>query len=76
MRVSSVERILGWVGGEVSRMMEVLLACHPEDLDLLHPTFTTPDLTVLTRLDDLGLVAAAQLLEPDRATIECRVVDD
>ena len=43
---------------------------------MLHPTFTTPDLTTFCRLDELGLVAVGQLLEPDRATIECRVVDD
>ena len=43
---------------------------------MLHPTFATPDLTTFCRLDELGLVAVGQLLEPGRATIECRVVDD
>ena len=48
----------------------------PKDLDVLHPTFAAPDLTVFCRLDELGLVAVGQLIEPDRATIECRVVED
>lgn len=43
---------------------------------MLHPTFATPDLTTFCRLDELGLVAVGQLIEPDRATIECRVVED
>ncbi|MBN9176439.1 MAG: ISL3 family transposase [Microbacterium sp.] len=41
-----------------------------------HPTFATPDLTTFCRLDELGLEAVGQLLEPDRAVFECRVVDD
>ena len=41
-----------------------------------HPTFATPDLTTFCRLDELGLEAVGQLLEPDRAVLECRVVDD
>ncbi|WP_447949788.1 ISL3 family transposase [Microbacterium aurum] len=41
-----------------------------------HPTFATPDLTTFCRLDELGLQAVGQLLEPDRAVLECRVVDD
>ena len=48
----------------------------PEDLDLHHPTFVTPDLTTFCRLDELGLQAVGQLLEPDRAVLECRVVED
>ena len=55
-------------------MMEVLHARHlPEDLDVHHATFATPDLSVFCRLDELGLVAVGQRLEPDRAVIECRV---
>ncbi|MGV9769275.1 transposase family protein, partial [Microbacterium sp. NPDC003461] len=38
-----------------------------------HATFATPDLTVFCRLDELGLVAVGQRLDPDRAVIECRV---
>ena len=57
-------------------MMEVLTLAIPKDLDVLHPTFATPDLTTFCRLDELGLVAVGQLIEPDRATIECRVVED
>ena len=46
-----------------------------EDLDVLHATFVTPDLTVFCRLDELGLVAVGQRLAPDRAVIECRVAE-
>ena len=41
-----------------------------------HPKFVTPDLTTFCRLDELGLQAVGQLLEPDRAVLECRVVED
>jgi len=37
-------------------------------------TFTTPDLTTFTGLDELGLVAVGQRLEPDRAVLACHVV--
>ncbi|MFN7149866.1 MAG: ISL3 family transposase [Microthrixaceae bacterium] len=40
------------------------------------PTFVTPDHTTFCRLDELGLEAVGQLLEPGRAVLECRVVDD
>ena len=39
-------------------------------------TFADPDLTTFCRLDDLGLQAVGQRLEPDRAVLACRVVDD
>jgi hypothetical protein len=48
----------------------------PEDLDLHHPTFAAPDLTTFCRLDELGLEAVGQRLEPDQAVLECRAVDD
>lgn len=38
-------------------------------------TFTTPDLTTFTGLDDLGLKVTGQLIEPDRAVLACRVLD-
>ena len=38
-------------------------------------TFTAPDLTTFTRLDELGLAVVGQRLEPDRAVLACRVVD-
>jgi transposase len=38
-------------------------------------TFTTPDLTTFTGLDDLGLTVVAQRLEPDRAVLDCRVIE-
>ena len=38
-------------------------------------TFTRPDLTTFTRLDDLGLEVTGQRLEPDRAVLACRVVE-
>jgi hypothetical protein len=36
-------------------------------------TFTTPDLTMFARLDELGLVVVGQRLEPGRAVLACRV---
>jgi transposase len=42
---------------------------------VLHATFANPDLTTFCRLDELGLEAAGQRLEPDRAVIECRVAE-
>jgi transposase len=38
-------------------------------------TFTCPDLTTFCRLDELGLEAVGQRLEPDRAVLACRVVE-
>ena len=38
-------------------------------------TFTRPDLTTFTRLDELGLEVTGQLVEPDRAVLACRVVE-
>ncbi|MCW3158793.1 ISL3 family transposase [Micropruina sonneratiae] len=37
--------------------------------------FATPDLTIFCRLDELGLVAVGQMVEPARAVIACRVVE-
>jgi len=37
--------------------------------------FACPDLTVFCRLDELGLVAIGQRLEPERAVLACRVVE-
>jgi transposase len=54
-------------------MMGVLTPTHPEDLDVSDATFNDPDLTTFARLDELGLVAVGQRLEPDRALLECRV---
>ncbi len=42
---------------------------------MFHGTFATPDLTSFCRLDELGLEAVGQHLDPDGAVIECRVVD-
>ena len=36
-------------------------------------TFADPDLTTFCRLDDLGLVAVGQRIEPGRAVLACRV---
>lgn len=41
-----------------------------------HATFAAPDLTTFCRLDELGLEAVGQHLEPDRAALECRVAED
>ena len=57
-------------------MMEVPTPIHPKDLDVPHATFTRPDLTTFTRLDELGLVVVGQRLEPRRAVLACRIVDD
>jgi len=38
-------------------------------------TFADPDVTTFARLDGLGLQVVGQFLEPDRAILECRVVD-
>ena len=40
-----------------------------------HATFHAPDVTTICRLGELGLEAVGQLLESDRAALECRVVD-
>jgi transposase len=48
---------------------------HLEDLDVADATFTRPDLTTFTGLDDLGLEVTGQRLEPDRAVLACRVVE-
>ena len=40
-----------------------------------HPTFDAPCLTTFCRLDELGLQAVGQHLEPDRAMLQCRVVE-
>ncbi len=42
---------------------------------MLHATFTAPCLTTFCRLDELGLEAVGQHLSPDRAVLECRVVE-
>ncbi|WP_425307415.1 ISL3 family transposase [Ammonicoccus fulvus] len=38
-------------------------------------TFTAPDLTTFTGLDELGLEVTGQWLEPERAVLACRVVE-
>ena len=38
-------------------------------------TFTCPDLSTFTRLDELGLVVTGQRLEPGRAVLACRVLE-
>lgn len=40
-----------------------------------HATFTPPDLTTFTRLDELGLEVVGQQIEPKRAVLACRVVE-
>ncbi len=40
-----------------------------------HATFVRPDLTTFCRLDELGLEAVGQRVEPDRAVIQCRVLE-
>src|SRR5665811_1081463 len=38
-------------------------------------TFTCPDLSTFCGLDELGLEAVGQRLEPDHAVLACRVVE-
>lgn len=46
--------------------------CHlPEDLDVNQTTFAAPDLAVFCRLNELGLVAVGQRLDPDQTVIKC-----
>ncbi|MDM4764408.1 ISL3 family transposase, partial [Galbitalea sp. SE-J8] len=42
---------------------------------MLHATFVPADLSVFCCLDELGLVATGQRVRPERAVIECRVVE-
>lgn len=39
-------------------------------------TFTTPDLTTFTRVDELGLVVTGQCVLPDRTELACVVADE
>jgi hypothetical protein len=39
-------------------------------------TFASPDLTTFTRLDELGLAVVGQCLEPGRAVLACRVLEE
>lgn len=40
-----------------------------------HATFTRPNLTTFTRLDELGLEVVGQQIESKRAVLACRVVE-
>ena len=55
--------------------MEVLHAHHPERPRRAPHYFHDPDLTTFCRLDELGLVAVGQLVEPNSAVIECRLAE-
>ncbi len=55
--------------------MGVLTPTHPEDLDVPDATFASPDVTTFCRVDELGLVVVGQRLEPQRAVLACRVVE-
>ena len=56
--------------------MEVPTRTTQKDLDVPDATFVTPDVTTFTGLDDLGLHAVGQRLDPDKAVLACRVVAD
>ena len=62
--------IWGDLAGEF-RVSNILF--YPHEVSMSHTTFSPADLTTFARLDELGLVATGQLIEPDRAIIECRV---
>src|SRR5699024_4839830 len=55
--------------------MVVLTSTVLKGLDVSDATFTCPDLTTFTGLDDLGLQVIGQRVEPDRAVLACRVVE-
>ena len=55
--------------------MGVLIPTHLEDLDVTDATFACPDVTTFCRVDELGLVVVGQRLEPQRAVLACRVVE-
>ena len=44
--------------------------------DVPDATFACPDLTTFTRLDELGLEVTGQRVEPDRALLACRIIDE
>jgi transposase len=50
-------------------------AAHPKDLDMLHAIFAAPCRTTFCRLDELGLEAVGQRVEPDQAVIACQVAE-
>lgn len=56
-------------------MMGVSDAAHWEDLEVPNATFAAPVLTTFARVDELGLDVVGQRVEPDRAVLECRVVE-
>jgi hypothetical protein len=43
---------------------------------MVDATVACPDVTAFCRLDELGLRVTGQRLEPDRAVLACRVVDE
>jgi len=68
MRLFAVEGVVASVSGW-RRGLSGWKFSHirPKDLDVLHATFATPDLTTFCRLDELGLEVVGQHLAPDRA---------
>lgn len=48
---------------------------HTKDLNVSNATFVAPDLTTFAGLDELGLVVTGQRVEPERAILECRLVE-
>jgi hypothetical protein len=55
--------------------MGVLIPTHLEDLDVPDAIFASPDVTTFCRVHELGLVVVGQRLEPQRAVLACRVVE-
>lgn len=55
-------------------MMGAPTPTDPNDFDVSDATLHSPDLSTICCLDELGLVVTGQLLEHDRAVLECRVV--
>ena len=68
-------RVGGGLGVEVFQDASSHTFLLLEDLDMSHATYAAPDLTLSCRLNELGLEAVGQHLEPGQALLECRVID-
>lgn len=56
--------------------MEIFTFTNLYDLEVSSATFVRSDLATFTGLDELGLEVVGQHLEPERAVLACRVIDD
>ena len=56
--------------------MEIFTFTNLYDLEVSSATFVRSDLATFTGLDELGLEVVGQHLEPERAVLACRAIDD